>query len=71
MGLYRRYFRPDQQPSKRTGWFMHGASTSNQEIRKTHNRRQRVYNREAIARELEVYYEGEESDRQGSAEPPP
>lgn len=46
MGNYRDYFRPDQTPDESHFW--QGYSVSNQEWRKTHNRRQRAYNKDLI-----------------------
>ena len=49
MGNFRSYFRPDMTPEKnRYGFFVHGASVQNQEMRKTHNRRQRAYNKDLV-----------------------
>lgn len=70
MGNPRDMFRPDHQPSRT--YFGQGESVGNQTIRREHARRQRHYNRDLIARELEDWHEGEEEpDRQGSSEPPP
>lgn len=61
MGNYRDYFRPDQTPDESHFW--QGYSATNQEWRKTHNRRQRAYNKALIeSREWEDDYEAEDAE---------
>lgn len=61
MGIFRSYFRPDKTPEDCYCW--QGGSVGNQEMRKTHNRRQRAYNKALIeGRQWEDDYEAEDAE---------